>query len=769
MPLSWAQGLVLIVAGLTCLILARKLRTNSAKFTPKNWLLFAVIIALTYLVNRFVYIVVSLPAISGSFDSNPVFFSLLGIVPAVLGLGFLGIFPALFLGLLAGITQILIHDQSFLIILIQWAFILLLAEKFSKPEERGNRSGLTMRFVLSLLELLPVLLVGQLFLQLLEGNGYLFQLIQFSLNAWVSILPGLAISILLIHGLNFFSPLAWKPSRFIRSTGSRKAVVDFATRSIDSLAKGNLDLPTAVQVNSLQEEVLLSKIVDLRDQLATRQDLVNKALGIQLDLENNDNRAATFQELLYTTLTYGADSSRLLIFNANPNAGSTVIKEKFSVGQKTEAFAPMDAILLSRLDKGERLMLTDLKAKQYFGIDDDFLMPKSLLAYALELSASETMLFWIGFQDNHMFNSRETGFYEAVGRHALALLRSVDQLNLVTDQGAWLISTFDCLPQAYFVINARNKLVFANKKGNELIAQYGNLFAPLLVNSENEDFINFSNQNATVASSLSFRLASMAFHANYYPILAGKEQLGKVIQVINASEVSETDQQKVQFLTNISHDLQSPLKLMRGYLLLLKNLGDFAPEQQKYLEKIHANVDNMDILTHKLLSLEQLDARQTLSVDAVDIRQVVEEVISVLALQANQKKLEIHTDFSNLKSNFISADRVLLQEAVFNIIDNAIRFSNNGADIEISAFKDDDYAYIRVKDYGKGISLMDKEKVFNRFYRVDAESGFSMRGQGLGLSIAKEVAEKHGGRIDLQSKLGVGSTFTIVLPLRNLV
>jgi len=271
-----------------------------------------------------------------------------------------------------------------------------------------------------------------------------------------------------------------------------------------------------------------------------------------------------------------------------------------------------------------------------------------------------------------------------------------------------------------------------------------------------------------VASSLSFRLASIAFHANYYPILAGKDQLGKVIQIINASEVSETDQQKVQFLTNISHDLQAPLKLMRGYLLLLQNLGDFAPEQQRYLEKIHANVDNMDILTHKLLSLEQLDARQTLSIDAVDMRQVIEEVISVLALQANQKKLSIHTDFSGLKSTFINADRVLLQEAVFNIIDNAIRFSNNGADIEISAFKDDDFAYMRVKDFGKGISLMDKEKVFNRFYRVEAEDGFSMRGQGLGLSIAREVAEKHGGRIDLQSKLGAGSTFTIILPLRNL-
>lgn len=769
MPFSWSQGIILIIAVVLSLIAVKKLSPKPGKSTPRFWALLAGMMGLAYLLNRFLYVVVVLPSVPGSFELNPVFFSLFGILASVLALGYLGLLPALLIGSLAGTVQVVVHGQSILAVIAEWAFVLLLAEKFTKPEERGNRSGLTLRFVVSFLELLPLIFLAQLIQQLVEKNGFLFQLIQFSLNAWISVLPSLVISILIIHALNLFSSFAWLPSQFIRTIGSRKAVVDFASRSIDSLARGNLDLPTPIQVNSLQEEVLLSRIVELRDQLTKRQDLVNKALSVHIDLEDRDSRTADFQTLLETTLAYGAESARLLIYSVNPNLSSTVIKEKFAVGSKTEAFAPMDAILLNRLDQGEKLMLTDLKAKQYFGIDDDFLMPKSLVAYALEFSSKEALLFWIGFTDNHMFNSRETGFYEAIGKHAAALLHSNEQLNLATDQGAWLISAIDSLPQAHFVLNARNKLVFANKKGNELISQYGDLFAPAQVNPENEDFVNFTNQNSVTASSLSFRLASIAFHANYYPILAGKEQLGKVIQVINASEVSETDQQKVQFLTNISHDLQAPLKLMRGYLLLLQNLGDFVPEQEKYLQKIHANVDNMDILTHKLLSLEQLDTRQIMNLDPVDVRQVVEEVISVLALQANQKRLQLRSDFSGLKSNFINADRVLLQEAVFNILDNAIKFSHSGAEVEISAFKDNDYCYIRVKDFGKGISLMDKEKVFTRFYRVDSEEGFSMSGQGLGLSIAKEVAEKHGGRIELQTKLGAGSTFTIVLPLRNLV
>ena len=769
MQLPWSQSLVLAISALVCLVLVKKLQARGNKWVIQDWFFLAILGICAFLFSRFIFLVIPMPVIPGTIESNPVYFSLLGIVPAVLSLGLIGLLPSLLIGLVSGLTQMAIHGQSVFVIIAQWAFLLLLAEKFSRPEDRGQRSGLTLRFALSFLELLPNIFIGQLILQILERNGFLFQLIQFSLNHWLALFPGLIFSILFIHGLNLFSSLAWLPSKFIRSTGSRKAVVDFATRSIDSLGKGLLDLPTPIQVNSLQEEVLLSKIVDLRDKLTARQDLVNKALTVHIDDESIENRSAAMQDLLETTLAYGADSSRLIIYSTNLAQNSTLVKEKYCMGVKTEIFAPMDAILLNRMEKSDRLMLTDLKAKQYFGINDDFLMPKSLVAHCYELSLKETALFWIGFQDNHVFNSRETGFYEAVGQRAVSLLRGVEQLNLVTDQGAWLISAIDALPQAHFVLNTTNKLVFANQKGNALLVQFSSLFTPSGEISENEDFINFVNQNSASASSLSFRLASIAFQANYYPILAGKEQLGKVIQVVNAAEVSEVDRQKVQFLTNISHDLQAPLKLMRGYLLLLQNLGEFVPSQQKYLEKIHANVDNMDILTHKLLSLEQLDAKQTLSLDTVDIRKAIEEVLSVLALQANQKKLQLRTDFSGLKSDFITADRVLLQEAIFNIIDNAIKFSNNNAKVEIAVFKDDDFVYVQVEDFGKGISLMDREKVFNRFYRVEASDGFSMRGQGLGLSIAKEVAEKHGGRIELVSKLGEGSTFTLIIPLRNLI
>ncbi|MEA4810947.1 MAG: HAMP domain-containing sensor histidine kinase [Anaerolineaceae bacterium] len=764
----WYEIGVLVLALLLSAFFTRKMELKPENHGFQQWLIFIVLAVLSFLFSRFLVVKVNLPAIPNSYSPNTVLFPVLSLTPAVLALGLLGLTPAMLLGIFSGVLLVLFRGHPLTVIIFNGAFLLLLAQKFTKPEERGKRYGATSRFAAAYLELLPILLLINLFLALLAGNTALNPLLQDSLNQWLSMLPALILGILIIHGVNLLSSLAWLPAKFLKANGSRKLIIDFATRQIENLAKGNLDLQSPMQTNSLQEEVLLSKIQELRNALVNRQDLVNRALSVEPGLQTQDGRDKALNALLESALAYGGDSARFLVFSVNPNLGSTKLKEKFALGKMAESYESMDAILFSRLEPGEKLMLTDLKAKQYFGIDDDLVTPRSLIAFTKKISEDQTTLFWIGFQENRLFNSRESQFYEALSLRTINLFESSEELERAHDQGAWLISAMDALPQAHFVLNTKNRLIFANKKGEALLSKHGNFFAATAGSQVADgDFLSFISQNSLGASSFSFKLGQRHCHAHYYPITDGKVPLGKAVQVVDAAEVSDPDRQKVQFLTNISHDLQSPLKLMRGYLLLLHNLGGLGEQQQKFLEKIHANVDNMDILTHKLLSLEELDSRPVLSDETVDIQQIINDLVSVLSLQASQKKLQILTDFSELKSKFINADRVLVQEAIFNILENAIKFSFNKSVVELKCWKDDDFVYVRVKDFGKGISLMDREKIFERFYRVEDNEGFAMRGQGLGLSIAKEAAEKHGGRIDLQSKLGEGSTFTFVLPLRN--
>ena len=139
----------------------------------------------------------------------------------------------------------------------------------------------------------------------------------------------------------------------------------------------------------------------------------------------------------------------------------------------------------------------------------------------------------------------------------------------------------------------------------------------------------------------------------------------------------------------------------------------------------------------------------------------------MLDLQAQQRKVTLHNDFSGLRNPNIVADRVLLRQAVFNLVENAIKFNRVGGDVWIIAAKDAAKVRIEVKDNGKGIAPLDQPKVFTRYFHIEYGETFDSPGPGLGLSIVKSVVEKHGGKISVQSKLGEGSTFTIEIPLRK--
>jgi len=151
-----------------------------------------------------------------------------------------------------------------------------------------------------------------------------------------------------------------------------------------------------------------------------------------------------------------------------------------------------------------------------------------------------------------------------------------------------------------------------------------------------------------------------------------------------------------------------------------------------------------------------------------DIKDMVNETIDMLEVQAQQKKISVNTDFGLIKAPYISADRVLLQQAVYNLIENAIKFSPRGETVLIKAEKDASWMHLMVKDHGKGIAPLDQSRIFNRFFHMDDEHNFENRGQGLGLSIVKSIAEKHGGSVNVESKLGAGSIFYLDIPLHRL-
>ena len=209
------------------------------------------------------------------------------------------------------------------------------------------------------------------------------------------------------------------------------------------------------------------------------------------------------------------------------------------------------------------------------------------------------------------------------------------------------------------------------------------------------------------------------------------------------------------FIQDASHELRDPLTICRGHLELL---GSDPEEQRKTIALVLDEVDRMGRLVDDLQLLAEAEQPDFLRPDWIDLGPFVEELAAKMrALGPRQWELEEIADARLL------ADRDRLTEAVMNLAHNAVQHTLEGETIAIGSSLTDDEARLWVRDSGRGIPMSDQTRVFDRFTRGrDAHRRY--RGGGLGLAIVKAIAEAHGGRVELQSELGAGATFTIVLP-----
>jgi signal transduction histidine kinase len=196
-------------------------------------------------------------------------------------------------------------------------------------------------------------------------------------------------------------------------------------------------------------------------------------------------------------------------------------------------------------------------------------------------------------------------------------------------------------------------------------------------------------------------------------------------------------------------------------------VGELNQQQDTYVQKIISGVDSMSRLIKNLLDLGRIEADIGLRLDTLPVNEIVEGVVEELRMKANQKRIEIHYETSRLTTPLIEVDHAMLQQAFLNLLDNAIKFSPDGKDIRIWATTLNDRVVFGFKDEGIGISPVDKPRLFEKFYRSASRAAKKESGTGLGLAIVKSVAERHGGRVWVESQLGKGSTFYFEIPLRQ--
>jgi len=253
--------------------------------------------------------------------------------------------------------------------------------------------------------------------------------------------------------------------------------------------------------------------------------------------------------------------------------------------------------------------------------------------------------------------------------------------------------------------------------------------------------------------------------------VATRNDAGKVTGVLvlfhDISELKKVDQLRRDFVANISHELRTPLSILRGYIeTLLDSPETSRAELSRILKVMERHSKRLDLLVDDLLTLSQLESgNPNLQLGDIALSDFFRELIRDWEKKLATKRLKAVVDLpSDLPA--IRADRARLQEALYNLLDNAVKYSRENGEIRLIARQRDEEMVLSVSDDGVGIAGDELPRIFERFYRVDkARSHDSVRGTGLGLAIVKHIAQLHGGRVEAESELENGTTIRVVLPI----
>lgn len=254
----------------------------------------------------------------------------------------------------------------------------------------------------------------------------------------------------------------------------------------------------------------------------------------------------------------------------------------------------------------------------------------------------------------------------------------------------------------------------------------------------------------------------MTAHLNNVSGVARYPELEPFMDMIEQQheEILRSANMRVEFTANVSHELKTPLTSISGYAELIES-GMAQGEQAKtFAAEIHKSANRLLTLINDIIRLSQMDAPMPdLKFEPVDLAQIAANTFEQLEMSARKADVTLQLD---AKPAMVEADRQMMDELLYNLCDNAIRYNVHGGSVKLEVRPIRDKVIVCVQDTGIGISPENQEHVFERFYRVDKSRSKATGGTGLGLAIVKHIAVKHNAQIELESELGRGTRISVI-------
>ncbi len=297
----------------------------------------------------------------------------------------------------------------------------------------------------------------------------------------------------------------------------------------------------------------------------------------------------------------------------------------------------------------------------------------------------------------------------------------------------------------------------------------GRSIQELTRNSELYQFVSdsISSGKLTEGDIIFHSDAERIVHTQSIPLgTRAEKRMGTLLVLNDVTKLRQLENIRRDFVANVSHEIKTPLTAIKGFVeTLLRGRVDNPEEADRFLQIIDKHVDRLSAIVEDLLSLariEQSGGRQELHLERKRLKNIMETAIQVIQAKADEKKITIRLECAD--DHFMKIDATLMDQALVNLIDNAVKYSPEGGSIRIAVETKGRDVAISVTDNGPGIPQKHLPRLFERFYRVDKARSRKLGGTGLGLAIVKHAVQSHGGQVGVESIVGKGTTFEIRLP-----
>jgi two-component system NtrC family sensor kinase len=512
-----------------------------------------------------------------------------------------------------------------------------------------------------------------------------------------------------------------------------------------------------------ERDDLLSRLLEANRQLEGRVKELNilssvgKAVASLLDLERLLSRLV--DAAVYLT---GAEEGWLMMIDDATNelyvraAKGVEEKQARSLRLRVE-----DSLAGAVIRSGEPIIISGGQHK----VKTSY-MVNSLIAVPLKIGERTIGVLSVDFRvSNRTFGNSAPHLLAALADYAAIAIQNAELYTKVEDGRYKLQAILTGTTDAILVTDPQYRIVLLNRSAARILdVNMGEVIdrkVPAVVKSK-----ELRSLFAQALDPKAERFIEVPAHdgRTYNANLTPVSGIGYVVVMQDITHLKELERLKNEFVSTVSHDLRSPLTSIRGFVDLIELAGPLTDQQQNFVGKIRTGVTDITDLINDLLDLGRIEAGAAFESSAVVLGEIVVEATENLRGHASskQQRLLVHIP-DDLPS--VWGNRLRLSQVVSNLVGNAIKYTPEGGTVKVWAEEKASQVLVFVQDDGIGISAEDQTKLFQKFYRVRSPETRDIPGTGLGLALTKSIVEKHDGRIWVDSKVGNGSTFTVLLPV----